>query len=92
VRPLVCLTSNGEGSITAEFSYVNSAVSAVLIEPNTDRNRLVPPSDIVLPREFLPVGTRFAFSVPIGESQVTWFLDGNTAVASRQTPLCVQPS
>jgi hypothetical protein len=91
VRPLVCLQSSGEESFSAEFSYDNSSGAAVIIEPG-ERNRLEPPMDVSLPRVFVPGEARFAFSVTTSEPQVTWFLDGNSAVASRQSPPCAQDS
>lgn len=95
VKPVLeCVRSNGDGTWTGRFGYLNANTVPVTISAGA-ANKLTP-SVAQPPTTFLPGRRRFVFDVTFTSSTpVVWYLrapDGSarTSTAGTKGPLCVQ--
>jgi hypothetical protein len=93
LRPILeCVAPLANGRYRAYFGYRNDTTMVInlLIGP---RNRFTPaPFNRGQPEQFFPGRTSFypdaAFSIDFDGAPLVWRLDGRTATASRNSPIC----
>lgn len=95
IRPILeCVVNNGDGTFTAHFGYLNENDFPVTIPVGNSNkfNRSNP--DQGQPTVFNPGRTPYYpnadFQIVFDGNNLVWTLDGRTATASANSPLCVE--
>jgi hypothetical protein len=87
---LKCVAENADGTYTAHFGYENPNPFVVVVDAKNHQNKFepLPTFRTGQPEDFAPGRVTDWFSILFDGKDLTWMLDGNVAIANRNSPGC----